>query len=509
MPKSPSNSTAPSPASTTTLTPLDMAQQLARSSTSVVACAHACVHRAGLRSGDLDAIYLTGGSSALRPFQQALRHGFVGVPLVEGDLFGGVAAGLAYAARSKACRPRRSMHEIPGRLSARAARAGPAADASRRAASPACCASATPPRTRSAPTARCTTTSTASSPTSCATPSRCRKVAFDSKLHVIRNALGTHTTVQRVQGSKLKTKREIRVASLFKEVPDEWLRMIVVHELAHMKQRDHDKAFYALCTHMEPAYHQLEFDLRLYLTHLDAWRRAALVVRRFAHARSRPLQWPLHPAHRGCDDTVPLAGPGPARVRLRLQSAPRMPGPDPARRRRWRWTSAAAPAPSARRCASASRIARCGAASSILRPRNWRASISTMWSNRTSRRSTSTRWAWASPSTWSASSTCSNTWSTLATAARPAAHRRARRAGAREPAERIEPADALRRLARPLALPPLGPAGLHAPALLHRLRRAQDVLPGRLPRAGPSRHLPWRRRRDLPAPPRRELPADA
>ena len=95
------------------------------------------------------------------------------------------------------------------------------------------------------------------------------KVAFDSKLHVIRNALGTHTTVQRVQGSKLKTKREIRVASLFKEVPEEWLRMIVVHELAHMKQRDHDKAFYALCTHMEPAYHQLEFDLRLYLTHLD------------------------------------------------------------------------------------------------------------------------------------------------------------------------------------------------------------------------------------------------
>ncbi|MET0208915.1 MAG: YgjP-like metallopeptidase domain-containing protein [Burkholderiaceae bacterium] len=106
------------------------------------------------------------------------------------------------------------------------------------------------------------------------------KVAFDSKLHVIRNALGTHTTVSRVQGSKLKAKREIRVASLFREVPIEWLRMIVVHELAHMKEREHDKAFYALCTHMEPAYHQLEFDLRLYLTHLDAggerlWQAAA------------------------------------------------------------------------------------------------------------------------------------------------------------------------------------------------------------------------------------------
>jgi predicted metal-dependent hydrolase len=36
-----------------------------------------------------------------------------------------------------------------------------------------------------------------------------------------------------------------------------------------MKEREHDKAFYALCMHMEPSYTQLEFDLRLYLTHLD------------------------------------------------------------------------------------------------------------------------------------------------------------------------------------------------------------------------------------------------
>ncbi|WP_443082783.1 Hsp70 family protein [Variovorax sp. PAMC 28711] len=81
------------------LSPADMAQQLAALLDSVVACAHACVKRAGLRSNDLDAVYLTGGSSALRPFQQALRKSFVGVPLIEGDLFGGVAAGLACAAR--------------------------------------------------------------------------------------------------------------------------------------------------------------------------------------------------------------------------------------------------------------------------------------------------------------------------------------------------------------------------------------------------------------------------
>ena len=96
------------------------------------------------------------------------------------------------------------------------------------------------------------------------------KVAFDSKLHVIRNALGTHTTVSRVQGSKLKSKREIRVATLFRAGPPEFLRMIAVHELAHFKEREHDKAFYQLCIRMEPQYHQYEFDLRLYLTQMEA-----------------------------------------------------------------------------------------------------------------------------------------------------------------------------------------------------------------------------------------------
>jgi predicted metal-dependent hydrolase len=46
--------------------------------------------------------------------------------------------------------------------------------------------------------------------------------------------------------------------------------MIVVHELAHLRERGHDKAFYQLCIHMEPAYHQLEFEVRVYLTHLEA-----------------------------------------------------------------------------------------------------------------------------------------------------------------------------------------------------------------------------------------------
>ncbi|MET1161490.1 MAG: M48 family metallopeptidase [Pseudoxanthomonas sp.] len=95
------------------------------------------------------------------------------------------------------------------------------------------------------------------------------KVVYDNKLQVVKHALGTHTTVSRVQGSRLKASREIRIATVFRDAPAEFLKMIVVHELAHLKESEHNKPFYQLCTHMAPDYHQLEFDLRLYLTHLE------------------------------------------------------------------------------------------------------------------------------------------------------------------------------------------------------------------------------------------------
>ena len=95
------------------------------------------------------------------------------------------------------------------------------------------------------------------------------KVAYDNKIHVIQHALGLHTSISRVQGGKLKAKHEIRVATMFKDVPLEFLRMIAVHELAHVKEKQHDKPFYKLCCYMEPNYHQYEFDLRLYLTQLE------------------------------------------------------------------------------------------------------------------------------------------------------------------------------------------------------------------------------------------------
>lgn len=93
------------------------------------------------------------------------------------------------------------------------------------------------------------------------------KVVYDPNIHVIHQALGTHTKISRVQGSRLKSKKEIRVATVFRTAPQEFLDMILVHELAHFKETDHNRAFYKLCLHMEPDYHQLELDLRLYLTY--------------------------------------------------------------------------------------------------------------------------------------------------------------------------------------------------------------------------------------------------
>lgn len=95
------------------------------------------------------------------------------------------------------------------------------------------------------------------------------KVLFDNRLDLTHRALGLHTAVSRVQGGKLKAKKEIRIASLFKDAALQFLEMIVVHELAHFKGSDHNKAFYQLCEHMLPGYHQLEFDLRVYLTWRD------------------------------------------------------------------------------------------------------------------------------------------------------------------------------------------------------------------------------------------------
>lgn len=95
------------------------------------------------------------------------------------------------------------------------------------------------------------------------------KVFFDTRMHVIDNALGQHQFVSRVQGNKLKRKNEIKVSALLKTLPEPLLQMVVVHELAHLREKEHNKAFYQLCQHMQADYHQLELDLRLFLTYRE------------------------------------------------------------------------------------------------------------------------------------------------------------------------------------------------------------------------------------------------
>jgi hypothetical chaperone protein len=78
-----------------TLTTSAMTQTLEQALGQVVNCAQRCVQSAGVKS--VDAVYLTGGSSALRPLTDALQAAMPNATLVQGNRFGGVAAGLAWA----------------------------------------------------------------------------------------------------------------------------------------------------------------------------------------------------------------------------------------------------------------------------------------------------------------------------------------------------------------------------------------------------------------------------
>lgn len=91
------------------------------------------------------------------------------------------------------------------------------------------------------------------------------RICWDDKIERAEQYLGVHITRSKVQGRKLSSKKEIKIASLFKNAPECFLRMIVVHELAHLKYVDHNDAFYKFCNYMEPNYFQLEFDVRLLL----------------------------------------------------------------------------------------------------------------------------------------------------------------------------------------------------------------------------------------------------
>lgn len=72
-----------------------MQQALQDAIAQVVRCAQDCVAASDL--AQVDVVYLTGGSSALRPLVAALQVAMPEATLVTGNQFGGVAAGLAYA----------------------------------------------------------------------------------------------------------------------------------------------------------------------------------------------------------------------------------------------------------------------------------------------------------------------------------------------------------------------------------------------------------------------------
>lgn len=95
------------------------------------------------------------------------------------------------------------------------------------------------------------------------------RVRYDSKIHLVQHALGLHSQTVRSHGGKLKARHEICIAGVLKLAPEALLEMLVVHELAHLKEWSHDKAFYQLCCHMLPDYHQRELDLRLYLLQIE------------------------------------------------------------------------------------------------------------------------------------------------------------------------------------------------------------------------------------------------
>jgi predicted metal-dependent hydrolase len=95
------------------------------------------------------------------------------------------------------------------------------------------------------------------------------KVKYVKQNDLIRNALGTHSFISRNHGGKLKSKHEIRIATSLKDAPEEMLQMLVVHELAHFKEKDHNKAFYKLCEYMQPNYCEVELDTLLFLILVD------------------------------------------------------------------------------------------------------------------------------------------------------------------------------------------------------------------------------------------------
>ena len=101
------------------------------------------------------------------------------------------------------------------------------------------------------------------------------RTLFEARIALHAGAMGVQIRQLRLSSARTRwgsasSDGSIRLNWRLIHFPVETIDYVVVHELAHLREKDHGKAFYQLCTHMEPQYHQYEFDLRLYLTHVDA-----------------------------------------------------------------------------------------------------------------------------------------------------------------------------------------------------------------------------------------------
>lgn len=100
------------------------------------------------------------------------------------------------------------------------------------------------------------------------------RVYYDNKIETLNNALGLHSYIPIIHGKKIKVINDIKISTNFKNMPYEFLYNVLIHEIAHLKEKEHNKAFYNLCQNMSPEYFQIDFDLRLYLTYLDLYKKS-------------------------------------------------------------------------------------------------------------------------------------------------------------------------------------------------------------------------------------------
>jgi len=97
------------------------------------------------------------------------------------------------------------------------------------------------------------------------------RIFYDNKIELKNQALGLHTYIPVKHGKKYKMQNEIKISSRFKTLPYEFMENILIHELCHLKEKEHNKAFYKLCKNIDERYFEIDLDIRIYLTFLDIY----------------------------------------------------------------------------------------------------------------------------------------------------------------------------------------------------------------------------------------------